>query len=305
MSKTDIYAYHLFKAAQDKYGRKPADLRDSEAETAGDVARRTLFVEDRILNSQEAKSVKVDAADITAARESIISRYDSFCDFLADLAASGLDDAILLEAIERQLAVEKTTDLVASTVKAPTKQEIADFYERRREEFIRPEQRAVSHILITINPEFPENEPAEAHRRIKELHARLREDPMSFGLLAQLHSECPSALRAGDLGVVTPGQLMEPLERAAFALKLGQISAPIQTEAGYHIARCDQIITSRTVPLKEARTKIAEAITEGRRQQAKRNWIKSICAPSDTKTRGGERMSDTPRFSERPLACAS
>lgn len=305
MSKTDIYAYHLFKAAQDKFGRKPADLRDFEAETAADVARRTLFVEDRVLNSQEAKSVDVAASDISAARDSIISRYDSFCDFLADLDASGLDDVILQEAIERQLAVEKTTDLVASKVKAASKQEIADFYERRREEFVRPEQRAVSHILITINPEFPENEPAEAHRRIKELHARLREDPKSFGLLAQLHSECPSALRAGDLGIVTPGQLMKPLELAAFALKLGQISAPIETEAGYHIARCDQIIASRTVTLKEARAKIAEAIIEGRRQQAKRKWIKAICASSDTKARGGERMSDISRFSERAVACAS
>lgn len=308
MSNKNLYAYHFFKAAQDKYGRKPDDLRDFETDAAEDIARRTLFVEDRILNSQEAQSAKVRGSDISEARHAIISRYDSFCDFLADLDESGLDDAILLEAIERQLRVEKTIELVAATVNEASDEEIADFYERRRQEFVRPEQRVLSHILITINPEYPENTEAEARRRIDDLHARLKEDPKSFGQLAQLHSECPSALRSGDLGVVTPGQLMQPLEDTAFALKLGEISAPVETEAGYHIAKCDQIIAPRTVSLDDAREKIAEAITEGKRQKAQRKWIKDICAAPATaanQSLGAKRTSVSSRISEREQACAS
>ena len=277
---SNVYAYHLFKAAQQKFGRKPRDLRGSESDAASAVARKTLFVEDRILASQVSETVSVALAEVHDARRAIIASYDSYCDFLDDLHQSGLDDRVLFLALHRQLSVEKTIAKVTADIEQPSEAQISDFYRRRKHEFVRPELRAVSHILITINPQFPENSPAEARKRIKELYARLQAKPESFALLAELHSECPSALQSGNLGVVGRGQMMKPLEEAVFALRQGGISAPVETEAGFHIARCDQITPSRLVSLQEARAKISTVLSEAKRQQAKRQWIKTICAPA-------------------------
>ena len=280
MSRSDVYRYHLFKAAQQKFGRKPKDLHAAESDAADAVARKTLFVEDKILASQEAQTVSVTPADVQDARQAMIASYDNFADFLDDLRDSGLDDALLSLSIERQLIVEKTIEKVTSNIEEPSEAQIADLYRQRKAEFIRPEQRAISHILITVNPEFPENTLAEALKRIGDLYDRLKQETESFAQLAELHSECPSALDSGNLGVVGRGQLMKPLEDAAFALRQGEIGAPVKSEIGFHIIRCDRIVASQAVSLQEAREKIAEALSEVQRQKVKRQWIRAICAPA-------------------------
>jgi arylsulfatase A-like enzyme/tetratricopeptide (TPR) repeat protein len=58
-----------------------------------------------------------------------------------------------------------------------------------------------------------------------------------FAALARARSTDPSASRGGDLGLVRPEELAEPLRSAAAALALGAHSAVLETSAGYVILR--------------------------------------------------------------------
>jgi peptidyl-prolyl cis-trans isomerase C len=278
MNEHNVYPYHVFKAAIQKFGRKPADLTPEERAEIGKIADKTVFVESRILNSREAKSVRVPHTAVAKARGSMIDQYGSFCAFLSDLTANGLDDAILYLSIERQLSVDEVFAAVAEKDFPITEEEIVSFYNRRKEAFSHPERRAISHILITINPDYPENTRTQARKRIVQLKSRLDSGADSFGLLAQLHSECPTALRGGDLGMVTRDQLMKPLADVAFSLAHGEVSDPVETEAGFHVAKCNQIVEPRLVTLQEVRPAIIRALDEAKRAQAKRQWIKRQCA---------------------------
>lgn len=58
---------------------------------------------------------------------------------------------------------------------------------------------------------------------------------VKFEELAQELSECNSASKGGDLGLVVSGQIAPEFEKALYNLEIDEISAPIKTEFGYHI----------------------------------------------------------------------
>jgi peptidyl-prolyl cis-trans isomerase C len=98
---------------------------------------------------------------------------------------------------------------------------------------LKPEEEIhARHILVATE--------AEA----KEVEERLKKGE-DFATLAKEKSKDPSA-EGGDLGFFSRGQMLKPFEDAAFALKEGEISEPVQTQFGWHIIKVEE---KRTRPL--------------------------------------------------------
>jgi peptidyl-prolyl cis-trans isomerase C len=57
----------------------------------------------------------------------------------------------------------------------------------------------------------------------------------SFAELAKTNSKCPSNANGGSLGTFGRGQMVPEFETATFALPVGGLSAPVQTQFGYHL----------------------------------------------------------------------
>lgn len=59
-----------------------------------------------------------------------------------------------------------------------------------------------------------------------------------FADLAKEMSECPSSKRGGDLGYFGRGQMVKPFEKAAFNLKVGEMTEePVKTRFGWHVIK--------------------------------------------------------------------
>ena len=79
-----------------------------------------------------------------------------------------------------------------------------------------------SHILVKT-----EEEALNLKAEIKTLE--------DFAKAAQKHSLCPSGQTGGDLGFFGRGKMVREFEEAAFSMEVGEISAPVKTQFGYHL----------------------------------------------------------------------
>ncbi len=149
----------------------------------------------------------------------------------------------------------------------------------------------VRHILV------------ESKEEADEVMAKLK-DGGDFTQLALEYSMCPSCTKGGDLGLFGHGQMVKPFEDAAFALDVGEMSEPVQTDFGWHIIeRIDPAMEIKVpelekmraqhilVPTKEEALAIRKQLDEGEKFNdlvIKYSWCPSRAEWGDTRafTRG-------------------
>lgn len=80
--------------------------------------------------------------------------------------------------------------------------------------------------------------PEEALSILKNYEDQIRSSGDLFSELKELasqYSDCSSAKQDGDLGEFGRGQMQKAFEEAAFALKPGELSGPVNTDSGVHL----------------------------------------------------------------------
>ena len=129
-----------------------------------------------------------------------------------------------------------------------THREVEEYQRRHLERYSAPEAVHASHILVSPADASPEAD-ARARARADSLLERVRKGE-NFARLARENSDDPATSdQGGDLGDFGRGAMLPEFERAAFALRPGEVSGLVKTEVGYHIIRCHDYLPSFVQPL--------------------------------------------------------
>jgi len=268
--------YALLRAALALFKKTPDELQEAEIRQAEIQAINEFKIENRVLNAPEAGAVIISDKELEAAYQEIRDRYEDDESFFSDLEKNHLDKDSLSAALYRQCRVNVVMELIASRAPDVNEVEIGIYYHLHPEQFNRPELREACHIFISINPDYPENTRETALSRMQEISAKLQKKPYKFAELALKHSECPTALQGGVLGIVPRGKLYPELDAVLFSIKAGEISEIVESEIGFHLVLCKQIQRAETLSLQKATPKIRQLMIERSRRTCQRAWLASL-----------------------------
>ncbi len=113
--------------------------------------------------------------------------------------------------------------------------------------------RKASHILITVDGNTNE---AKAFETISEIASKLKNGADFSELAKQVSQDPGSAKQGGDLGFAMKGAYVPEFEEALYSLNVGEVSAPVLTEFGYHLIKLTEIAATQKLDFNKEKSRI-------------------------------------------------
>ena len=221
---------------------------------------------------EEASKLGVSVSDSDVDKE--IERYKkqfyggSDARYEKAVKQQGLTDEQAREAIKQQLISQKVTKKVTGDVKV-SDSDITAYYNSHKSQYVQPESREVRHILV------------QKKALADSLYSQLK-GGANFAQLAKKYSKDPGSAANGGKLTISKGQTVPQFDKAAFALKKGELSTPVKTQYGYHIIQAlSAVKASSTTPLTKVRASIKQQLEQQRKNDKITKWLedtkKSFC----------------------------
>jgi len=169
-----------------------------------------------------------------------------------------------LDEVKKDLELTvKVNKLLEPRIKV-SEEELKNYFAENKATFAQEMQVKASHILV------------ETEEKANELKEKLAEGE-DFAKLAKENSTDPGSKdNGGDLGFFGSGDMMQEFEEAAFALKVGEISAPVKTQYGYHIIKVTEIKDAEEADYEKSKDKISDTLSEQKLQTEYSAWMQEV-----------------------------
>jgi peptidyl-prolyl cis-trans isomerase D len=199
-------------------------------------------------------------------RDAVFVRFDPFA-LLADIEVDEAEILAFYEANSQRFQTEENVDLefvevqladIASTVEVD-ETEVRAFYEASLDRFQTAEERRARHILISVNAD---RDDAGAAALAGELADRLAAGEEFAALAAEYSDDPGSAKDGGELGWSGRGVYVPEFEEALFALDVGQVSAPVKTQFGYHLIELEELRSGSLQPFEEVQADLTQELQQ-------------------------------------------
>ncbi len=212
------------------------------------------------LVAQEAKknNVTVSDADVAAELTKVKESVGGEEAYQQALAQAMITEEQLKESILIQL---QATKIMSKDIKA----EEADLKAYFDENMAQFDQRQVTarHILVNTKEE------ADA------IKAQLDAGADFVALAKEKSTEPGAAESGGDLGTFGRGRMVAEFENAAFAMKKGEISQPVQSQFGWHVILVSDI-TGEAPDFEKLKDQVKEKMVSSEVQAQFQDWLANL-----------------------------
>lgn len=244
------------------------ELYDTLVGVYGESAVDNLVTKVVIDKEADKRNVKVKDSEIDAEVATYEESYGGEEGLKSALEASGLTLADLKEDIETNIKIEK---LMAEDIEI-TEDEVKAYYEENKSNFDTPESIEVSHILV------------EDKETAQEILDKLKAGEDFSKLAKEYSTDTATAEKGGELGFITSGEMVEEFEKAAFALKVGEISDIVKTDYGYHIIKATDYKEAKESTYEDSKELAKEAALAEKISSEYSTWVQELKTKYDIKT---------------------
>jgi parvulin-like peptidyl-prolyl isomerase len=137
------------------------------------------------------------------------------------------------------------------------------FYDDNPKYFQRPEQVRASHILCAVDIKDPCKVPqlkVAAKKKADDILDQIRKGADFAEMAGKYSEDLATAKRGGDLNYFEKGRMVPQFADAAFSLKVGQVSDPVETTYGFHIIKVVDHRDATTVSFEKAKPSIIDEL---------------------------------------------
>ena len=181
-----------------------------------------------LLDRAQQLDVPVTGADIDAEVAKVVMQVGGKENFKKALEQQGITEIAFRKELEKGAKVNKLVEQACAGVADPTEDEVVQFFEAHKAEFVTPPQVLCQHILVKGSDDA-------ALDKIKAIRERIVSGGADFAEEAKKNSDCPSGQEGGSLGWFGRGMMVPEFDKVAFEMKKGEVSGVVSTQFGYHI----------------------------------------------------------------------
>ncbi|MDX9669337.1 MULTISPECIES: peptidylprolyl isomerase [unclassified Pseudomonas] len=168
----------------------------------------------------------------------------------------------------------------------PSAAELQQAYDAGKAEWQTPALYRVSQIFLAVND--PQNVEA-VRKQATELSKKAQATPGDFAALATQYSQDRlTAERGGDTGLQPLQQLVPQVRSAVARLKVGAVSEPLQSAAGFHVIKLTEQQPARTATLDELRDQLTQALRAQRQEQIAQAYLDGMLNTATLSIDGAE-----------------
>ncbi|MGX0890020.1 peptidylprolyl isomerase [Pseudomonas sp. ADAK2 TE3594] len=168
----------------------------------------------------------------------------------------------------------------------PSAAELQQAYEAGKAGWVTPPMYRVSQIFLGVaDPQTLES----VRKQALELSKKAQAAPTEFAALAsQFSQDRASAERGGDTGLQPLQQLVPEVRGAVARLKVGAVSEPVQSAAGFHVIKLTEQQPARTATLEELRERLTQALRAQRQEQIAKAYLEGMLNTATLSIDGAE-----------------
>jgi peptidyl-prolyl cis-trans isomerase C len=233
--------------SEKKEGKVLAEV-NSGTITTGDFDRELKNLPEYLKAMADTPQGRKEMVDTMVIRELILQQAAK------DGLDKGADIEEKLQDLKKRLIVESFLKKKVETESKVSEEDLKKFYEQNKDKFKSGDQIKASHILV------------KTEKEAKDILALLKSGG-NFEELAKKSSVDSSSAKGGDLGWFGKGSMVPAFEKAALALKEGQISDVVKSDFGFHIIKLTGKRAAGIRPFEEVKEQIKGAVMPTKQQE--------------------------------------